>query len=89
MENICSSIELLILNVEDRNKVDQIAGRLLKSVNRPFLIKGESIRISLSMGIALYPDDGESKEELLGKTDQAMYECKKKGRNCYCFFKDE
>jgi diguanylate cyclase (GGDEF)-like protein/PAS domain S-box-containing protein len=77
---------LLILNIKDNAEVDAIVERLMETVSRPILVDGESIQASLSLGIAVYPSDGGSSDELLGNADKAMYECKNKGRNCYCFF---
>jgi diguanylate cyclase (GGDEF)-like protein len=64
------------------NSVD-VALKILNSLNEPFLIKGNKICINTSIGIALYPDDGEKEEALIKTADKAMYVAKKEGPNNY------
>lgn len=45
-------------------------------------------RVGASIGISLYPRDGESSESLLTRADSAMYCAKNKGKNTYCFTRD-
>lgn len=66
--------------------VIRLAERLLTSFERPFLLKEETIFVSASVGLAFYPNDGETAAELLKKADQAMYAAKQAGKNCFrCF----
>ena len=60
--------------------------RLLETLNQPILLPGISIRISASIGVALYPQDEENAETLLRHADQAMYIAKQAGRNRYHLF---
>src|SRR5665648_51591 len=64
------------------NAVD-VAGKILHSLGEPFLIKDNQIYIKISIGIALYPDDGEKEEDLIKSADNAMYTAKKEGPNNY------
>ncbi len=64
------------------NAVD-VARKILHSLGEPFLIKGNQIHITTSIGIALYPDDGEEGEILIKSADKAMYSAKKEGSNNY------
>jgi len=50
-------------------------------------ILGHDLHITASIGISVYPDDGEDAETLLRNADLALYEAKKQGRDCYQFFK--
>ncbi|OQY38978.1 diguanylate cyclase, partial [Candidatus Atribacteria bacterium 4572_76] len=58
------------------NTVD-VARKIFSSLSEPFLIKGNQINITTSIGIALYPDDGEKGEILIKSADKAMYLAKK------------
>lgn len=62
------------------------AERLLAETARPFDIGGVHAMLSASIGIALYPVDGENGESLLQHADAAMYEAKRAGKNNYRFF---
>lgn len=63
-----------------------IADKILALLQKPMVIKGHSVRTSASIGITVYPMDGDSPETILKNADSAMYEAKKLGRNTACFF---
>jgi diguanylate cyclase (GGDEF)-like protein len=54
---------------------------------RPFDVDGSLTDIGASIGIALYPDDGHTAEQLLANADMALYRAKNTGRGCACFFR--
>ncbi|MBF0191792.1 MAG: diguanylate cyclase [Magnetococcales bacterium] len=60
-----------------------VAQKIIDGLSLPFLLHGHECRIGASIGISLFPMDGESAEELLKKADQALYAVKKGGRNHY------
>ncbi len=60
-----------------------VADKIIKSFKRPFLTDGHELNITLSIGIAIYPDDVETIDALMKMADLAMYRVKKKGRNNY------
>ena len=60
-----------------------IADKLKKSMAEPHLIANHQIRVTLSIGISLYPDDGNDVESVLSHADIAMYSAKRSGRNTY------
>lgn len=66
-----------------------LAESIIDALGRPFLLNEEEIYISTSIGISLYPNDGQTADELLRKADKAMYFSKENGRNQFCFFHDE
>ncbi|MBM7704414.1 diguanylate cyclase domain-containing protein [Metabacillus iocasae] len=72
-----------------REEVEKIAKRLLKHVALPYMIHEKEANISLSIGISVYPNDGETKEVLLEHADQAMYCAKQNGKNGYVMYKPE
>lgn len=63
-----------------------VAGRLLEAVSEPVALDGREVVVHCSIGIALYPDDGETVEALMANADNAMYQAKKPGRPPICFF---
>jgi diguanylate cyclase (GGDEF)-like protein/PAS domain S-box-containing protein len=67
----------------------EIAEKLLRELGRPFEIDGYRLYTSASMGIALYPDDGNDFDALLKRADTAMYEAKSAGRNTYRFYNEQ
>lgn len=78
-----------MLILEDITLAEQIAAsceHVLAELAKPYPIDGRLIQTSLSMGIAVYPHDGDTAEDLLRKADTAMFEAKQGGRNTYRFF---
>jgi diguanylate cyclase (GGDEF)-like protein len=71
---------VLVPVVRSRVEVEEIADRLERCMDGPFDIEGYNVYGSASVGIALYPDDGESKDALLKTADAAMYKVKHAGR---------
>jgi diguanylate cyclase (GGDEF)-like protein len=66
--------------------VATVANKLINVVQTPFLIEGHQLRVSVSVGIAMYPDNGDSMEALLRNADAAMYHAKASGSDRYSFF---
>ena len=63
-----------------------ITNKLLKALHEPIMISGREVRISASIGIALYPEDGDDFGALLKHADTAMYQAKELGRNNFQFY---
>ncbi len=66
-----------------------VARNLLNGISRPFTAQGHTLTVSASIGIALFPRDGNTFEELHKNADIAMYKAKELGRNRYHFFTQE
>lgn len=73
-------------DISDHNEVHAIAENLLTSLDRPFDIETEEIAVSCSIGICLWPGDGDDVETLLRNADSAMHKAKESGRNTFHFF---
>lgn len=76
-------IILLPRLVQPRENTVDVVRKIFNSLGEPFLIGENQIYINTSIGIALYPDDGEKEEDLIKSADKAMYEAKKAGPNNY------
>jgi len=63
-----------------------VAGRIVNSLSQPFLLEGREVSIGVSIGIGIYPVDGEDADVLLKKADTAMYRAKETGSNLFRYF---
>lgn len=63
-----------------------LAEKLLERVSRPFSIDGRQFRVTCSIGVAMFPEDGSDAQALLKHADTAMYSAKAKGKNTYRFY---
>jgi diguanylate cyclase (GGDEF)-like protein len=66
-----------------------LAQKILEVIRKPLMLDGHELLTTTSIGIALYPDDGEDAETLMKKADVAMYRAKEEGRNNYQFYTPE
>lgn len=63
-----------------------VARHIIATLTPPFLIEGHEIAVGASIGITLFPDDGDDADTLLRNADLALYKAKTEGRNTYQFF---
>ena len=80
---------LVLVLVDDAAAAGYLAQKLLAVIGEPYEIDGHSLRITPSIGISMYPKDGNSFEELLKHADIAMYKAKESGRETFHFFTPE
>nr|WP_246341256.1 EAL domain-containing protein [Simiduia aestuariiviva] len=81
---------VLLLPMEEGGViVDKIIRRLLHRLSEYYLIDDKPIYLSASIGIAIFPHNGSTAEELMMNADAAMYQAKKSGKNKSCFFSPE
>ena len=73
----------IVEDVTNENELMDLANRTIHTFNEMHLIDDDLIHLSVSIGIASYPNDGEKRSELLQKADNAMYQTKKMGKNGY------
>ena len=69
-----------------RQEVAHFADTILRALCQEYEVSIERIHMSASIGVAIYPDDGVSAEDILKKADIAMYAAKKAGRSCWRFY---
>lgn len=79
---------IILIKDTDESGIRSISERLIESLKQPFMINEKLIHTTASIGISLYPMDGQAKETLVSKADMAMYLAKKRGKNNYQFFHD-
>jgi len=81
--------EFVVLLSEMENPEDAAitARRLLQAIAEPHLIDGHDLHVTSSIGVSVYPDDGQDAETLIKNADTAMYQAKENGRQTYRFFK--
>jgi diguanylate cyclase (GGDEF)-like protein len=69
--------------------IRHVAERIIKSFAKPFVIEGQELNITPSIGFAIYPKDGDDSNKLMRHADAAMYRSKNDGKNTYCFYSPE
>jgi len=77
---------LVLPELDDHDQAAVVARRIVEALARPFLLQGQELFVSASVGIAGYPAHGASADLLLKNADTAMYGAKNSGRNNYQFF---
>jgi diguanylate cyclase (GGDEF)-like protein/PAS domain S-box-containing protein len=80
---------VLLEGVDAESRVSAVADRIRSELNRPFALAEREVYVSASIGIAVFPRDGESAEELLKRSDVAMYQAKKHGGDNHQFHSAE
>jgi diguanylate cyclase (GGDEF)-like protein/PAS domain S-box-containing protein len=74
---------LLLNELSGEDDAVIVAQKILQVISQPFVLEGQELYITTSIGIALYPADGDDAETLLKNADAAMYRAKELGRNTY------
>ncbi|QNG99356.1 putative bifunctional diguanylate cyclase/phosphodiesterase [Pseudomonas sediminis] len=77
---------VLLAELRHPDDASNVASHVVGLLSQPFEIDGHELRVSTSVGIALYPGDGVDQQELLINADAAMYHAKSLGKNGYSFF---
>jgi diguanylate cyclase (GGDEF)-like protein/PAS domain S-box-containing protein len=77
---------VLLTNLRDVQDAGTVARRIVEAMANPFSIEGREIFVTISVGIAIFPVDGESIDALLKNADSAMYYAKEIGRNNFQFY---
>ena len=80
---------MIMSNVENRSDVIYVAEKIIASFKPAFSLPTADVQVTTSIGISIYPEDGDDPSELLKNADLAMYRAKADGRNGYQFFNTE
>lgn len=79
---------LLLRKTHSPEEVARICGEIIEALSRAVEVEGKQVFTGASIGISVYPDDGEEWESLIQKADTAMYHAKEGGKNGFRFFTD-
>lgn len=80
---------IIIEQFANRDAVVDIVQNILNIINKPFHVDGKDFYMTTSIGISVYPGDGDTMTDLIKNADIAMYKAKEMGRNCYSFYNQE
>ena len=80
---------IVLSDVRDSEAVARVADKIHQIMGQPFEIGSHSLITSFSIGVAIFPDDGEDFDVLMQKADTAMYHAKEAGRNSHRFFTEQ
>jgi diguanylate cyclase (GGDEF)-like protein len=80
---------ILMPQVQELQQVAAVAQKILAAAARPFALLGQEFRITTSIGISLYPQDGLDEQTLMKNADIAMYQAKDEGKNTHRFYSED
>jgi diguanylate cyclase (GGDEF)-like protein/PAS domain S-box-containing protein len=80
---------ILLSRVEQADDAAAAARKVITALTMPIEVTGHELHVSVSIGVSVYPDDGQDSETLIENADTAMYSAKARGSNLYQFFKPE
>ena len=80
---------VIVPDCKDEKSVSPLCERILSSLTKPVVVDRMEHRIGASIGVALYPGDGQQIDEIVMKADSAMYRAKEAGGSHYAFFDDD
>ena len=77
---------ILLTEIPHTDAIITIAKKVVDSFSKPYVIRGHEFNVSTSVGISIYPEDGETMDELFKNADIAMYNAKAQGGNSFRFY---
>ncbi|MFA7268394.1 MAG: diguanylate cyclase [Sterolibacterium sp.] len=77
---------LVVEEITNDEGISTIVDKIIDSLTHPILHEGREMKVSVSIGISIFPDDGNAPDALIENADKAMYLAKAKGRNTFQFF---
>ncbi len=80
---------VLVENLEDPSQAAVVASKIQESFKTPYKIAGRELHVTTSIGISIYPEDGQTVADLTKNADAAMYQAKEQGRNSYRYYTSE
>ncbi len=80
---------IILAGIQSVQDVEPVVESVLEAFQTPFVVAKREVVVTVSVGIALYPNDGDTARSILKNADTAMYHSKTMGRNTYHFFTDE
>ena len=80
---------IVVPQVSDQETAERVGKKLVEVVGAPYLLVGNQSKITVSIGIGMFPKDARNRETLMKCADLALYEAKRAGRDRLCFFSPE
>lgn len=80
---------VVLSEIDDSEDAAQVASKMLEIFAKPVIVEGHELDIGMSIGISIYPEDGQQADVLIRHADVAMYHAKENGRHNYQFFTPE
>jgi diguanylate cyclase (GGDEF)-like protein len=80
---------VLLPDLDEEKYVATVAQKILSAVARPYILRGQECRITTSVGISIYPQDGLDEQTLTKNADTAMYKAKEEGKNKFRFYSED
>ena len=77
---------IVVPQVSDQETAERVGKKLVDAVGVPYMLTGNEVRVTASIGISLFPQDARDREALMKCADLALYEAKRAGRNRSCFY---
>ncbi len=77
---------VIMPGANERQQFVDLANRIIKAIGQQYEIAGTYFHMTASIGIAAYPTDGDTNEEIVKNADNAMYAAKREGKNCWRFY---
>ncbi|MCG7942008.1 MAG: diguanylate cyclase [Candidatus Thiodiazotropha taylori] len=74
---------IVLTSIRTLSDIKRVSEQVVLSVRRPYPYEGQMLEVSISVGVALYPDHGETRETLVRVADRAMYDVKRESKNNY------
>ncbi len=80
---------VLLPELDEEKYVATVAQKILSAIAQPFILRGDEFRVTASVGISTYPQDGLDEQTLTKNADTAMYQAKEVGKNNFQFFSEQ
>ncbi|MDR3393502.1 MAG: EAL domain-containing protein [Parasulfuritortus sp.] len=80
---------IVLTHMPDAESISTVVLAMLEQISNPIELDGRDLSLSASIGIAVYPEDGDDFETLLKRSDKAMFHAKEAGRNTYRYFTEQ
>ncbi|CUW38916.1 Putative Adenylyl cyclase class-3/4/guanylyl cyclase,378-537 and Diguanylate phosphodiesterase, EAL domain,544-790 [Magnetospirillum sp. XM-1] len=77
---------VVLTHFQSSSELAEVAEKISAALDEPVELAGHKVHVGASIGIALYPEDGDNFNALMKDADTAMYRAKQKGRNTFCFY---
>ncbi|MCE5322704.1 EAL domain-containing protein [bacterium] len=77
---------IILSSISDANEIASVTSRVAQIMSAPFVLGGQELFVTTSIGVSIYPTDGDDVETLVKNADSAMYRAKEQGRNNYQFY---